>query len=62
MQGDLREVYLRTCEHFKSAKKGQFRPEFRGVSPTNFAGLQAFRHGLVTELVDRGASIPVLQQ
>jgi len=30
--------------------------------PTKFAGLHAFRHGLATELADRGAPIPVLQQ
>ena len=32
MQGNLREVYLRIREHFKSPKKGEFRPEFRGLS------------------------------
>jgi integrase len=30
--------------------------------PTKFAGLHAFRHSLATELADRGAPIPVLQQ
>jgi len=27
--------------------------------PTKFAGLHVFRHGLATELADRGAPIPV---